>query len=65
MKRWIHKSRPTEDDGDDDWELYEEAALQREREAEMEREAVLGGMALKDIDRESANSVVSLPTYGI
>ena len=37
----------------------------REREAEMEREANLGGLALKKIDNDPANSIVNLPTYGI
>ena len=63
IKQCIHK--PTEENGNDDWELYEEAALMREREAEMEREADLGGMALKEIDNESVNSIDSLPTYGL
>ena len=67
IRRWTHKPGPAEGNGDDDWELYEEAALKREREAEMEREADVGGIALKEIvsDKESANSFVSLPTYGI
>ena len=65
INQLIHKQVPREDNGDDDWELYEEAALMREREAEMEREPDLGGMALNEIDIEPANSIVSLPTYGL
>ena len=37
----------------DDWELYEQAALQREMESDSERE-----------ESEESGSVVSLPTYG-
>ena len=65
IRQWIHKPGPTEDDGDDDWELYEEAALLREREAEMEREADLGGKVGEENENESADSIPSLPTYGI
>ena len=38
----------------DDWELYEQAALQREMESESERE-----------ESEESGSIDSLPTYGI
>ena len=65
IRQWIHKLGPTEDNGDDDWELYEEAALLREREAEMEREADLGGKVGEVKENESADSIPSLPTYGI
>ena len=65
IKRWIHKPGPTEDNSDDDWEHYEEAALLREREAEMVRKADLGEMSVNEIKDESANSIISLPTYGI
>ena len=34
VKAWLHKEQPTEDD----WELYEQAALQRERESGTENE---------------------------
>ena len=44
MRQCIHKQGPAEDTGDDDWEPYEEVALLREREAEMETEAGQGGM---------------------
>ena len=66
MRQCIHRQGPTEDNGDDDWELYEEAALLREREAEMEREAGQGGMVdSTESENESDNSFASLPTYGI
>ena len=66
-KKWSTKedSGPTEDD----WELYEEAALLREREAAIEREAnMTNGKGRKScencrIERPATN--VSLPTYGI
>ena len=65
IRQWIHKPGPTEDNGVDDWELYEEAALLREREAEMEREVDLGGKVDEENENESADSIPSLPTYGI
>ena len=65
IRQWIHKPGPTEDNGDDDWELYEEAALLREREAEMESEADLGGKVDEENENESADSIPSLPTYGV
>ena len=37
----------------DDWELYEQAALQREMESDSERE-----------ESEESGSIESLPTYG-
>ena len=60
-----HKLSLRKDSGDDDLELYEEAALMREREAEMEREADVGEIDLKEIDNEPGNSIVSPPTYGL
>ena len=61
-KWWIHKPGPTEDNDDDDWELYEEGALIQQRVAEMERETNLGG---RGIDNEPANGIISLSTYGV
>ena len=65
IRQWIHNPGPTQDNGNDEWELYEEAVLLREREAEMEREADLGGMDNEENENESADSIPSLPTYGI
>ena len=48
VMRCLHRRQPVEDD----WELYEEAALQRERESGAE-----------DLDSESSGSIESLPTY--
>ena len=48
VMRCLHSRQPAEDD----WELYEEAALQRERESGAE-----------DLDSESSGSIESLPTY--
>ena len=61
----IHKPGPTEENGNDDWELYEEAAQLREQEAQIEREADLGGKAVNQSDSMTANSITSLPSYGI
>jgi len=44
----LHKRQPAEDD----WELYEEAALQREMEPDIEEE-----------DSDGSGSIESLPTY--
>ena len=38
---------------DDDWEVYEQAALQRQMESDSERE-----------ESEESGSIESLPTYG-
>ena len=65
MRQWICNQGPREDNGDDDWELYEEAALLREREAQLEQEADLGGVVDGQSENKSANSTVSLPTYGV
>ena len=59
IKQWIHKPGLAEDNGNDDWELYEEAALMQKREAEVEREADLGGMAINEIANESVNKSVN------
>ena len=48
LKRCLPKNQPVEDD----WELYEEAAIQREMEADREEQ-----------DSEDSGSVESLPTY--
>ena len=45
----LHRGQPTEDD----WELYEPAALQREMESDSEKE-----------ESEESGSIESLPTYG-
>ena len=65
MRQCIHRPGPVEDNGDDDWDLYEEAALLREREAEMEREAQGGMVDSKESENETDNSIASRPTYGI
>ena len=65
-RQCIHRPGSAEDNGDEDWDLYEEAALLREREAEMEREAGHGGMVdSKESENETDNSFASRPTYGI
>ena len=46
---YLHRGQPA----DDDWELYEQAALQREMESEDEGE-----------ESEESGSIESLPTYG-
>ena len=46
---YLRRGQPT----DDDWELYEQAALQREMESDSERE-----------ESEESGSIESLPTYG-
>ena len=56
----IHNPHCTNENGDDDWELYEEAAHQREREAQLEREANLGGNIGKQSENASANSNTSM-----
>ena len=65
IRQWICNQGLREDNGDDDWELYEEAALLREREAQLEQEDDLGGVVDEQIENKSANSAVSLPTYGV
>ena len=66
MRQCIHKQSSAEDNGDDDWHLYEEAALLREREAEMETEAGQGGMVdSNEGENETDNSTASRPTYVI
>ena len=65
MRQWICNQGLREDNGDDDWELYEEAALLREREAQLEQEADLGGVVDEQSENKSTNSTVSLPTYGV
>ena len=54
---------------EDDWELYEEAALQREKEAAIEREThmtnVKGRKSCENSEIELPTTNVSLPTYGI
>ena len=65
MRQWICNQGPREDNGDDDWELYEEAALLREREAQLEQEADLGRVVDEQSENKSANSIISLPTYGV
>ena len=65
MRQWICNQGPREDNGDDDWELYEEAALLREREAQLEQEDDLGGVVDGQSENKSANSTISLPTYGM
>ena len=66
MRQCIHRPGSAEDNGDDDWDLYEEAALLRQREAEMEREAGHGGMVdSKESENKTDNSTASRPTYGI
>ena len=65
MRQWICNQGPREDNGDDDWELYEEAALLREREAQLEQEDDVGGVVDEQSANKSANSTVSFPTYGM
>ena len=66
MRQCIHKQGPAEDNGDDDWELYEVVAPLREREAEMETEVGQGGMVdSKESENETDNGFASRPTYGI
>ena len=65
MRQWICNQGPREDNGDDDWEPYEEAALRRERETQLEQEADLGGVVDEQSENKSANSTISLPTYGV
>ena len=64
MRQWICNQGP-EDNSDDDWELYEEAALLRESEAQLEQEADLGGVGDEQSENKSANSTVSRPMYGV
>ena len=49
VMRCLHRGQPAEDD----WELYEQAALQREMESDSEGE-----------ESEESGSIESLPTYG-
>ena len=60
-----HNPHCTNENGDDNWELYEEAAHQREQEAQLEREANLGGNIGKQSENASANSNTGLPTHGV
>ena len=65
IRQWFHMEGPTQGRVDDDWELYEEAAVLREREAQIEREVDLGEKVANEDEDESSISIVSFPTYGI
>ena len=64
IRQLIHNQSPTENNDDENWEPYEEAALLREREALIKKEADVGGITIRQRDTVCAHSIASLPTYG-
>ena len=70
VKTYLFKKWSTQENNgpkEDDWELYEEAALLREREAAIEREMDMsagGRGSCENSEIELPLSNVSLPTYG-
>ena len=64
IRQLIHNQSPTENNDDENWEPYEEAALLREREALIKKEADVGGITIRQRDNVCAHSIASLPTYG-
>ena len=65
IRQLIHNQSPTENNDDENWEPYEEAALLREREALIKREEDVGGITIRQRDNMCAHSIASLPTYGV
>ena len=59
IRQYICKPGPTQGNND------EEAALLREREAEIERDADRDRAVDEESEIESVNSITSLPTYGV
>ena len=64
IRQLIRNQSPTENNDDENWEPYEEAALLREREALIKKEADVGGVTIRQRDTVCAHSIASLPTYG-